>query len=79
MSNGRPWTHEDTAWLRRLARGGMGDAEIAREMGRPDRSFIAKKRAEHNIERGLPARLVAAMARLNLRRQQRKIRENSHG
>ncbi len=69
MSNGRPWTAEDTAKLRRLARGGMGDAEIAREMGRPDRSFIAKKRAEHRIERGISPALVAMMARVNARRR----------
>lgn len=74
MSNGRPWTSDDTAQLRRLAARGDDDSEIARTMRRPDRSFIARKRAEFGIERGMSAAMVAAVNRLNMRRLNRRAR-----
>lgn len=74
MSNGRPWTKADTAELRRLAERGEDDTEIARLMRRKDRAFIAKKRADHGIERGMSAAMVAAAARINMRRLQRRAR-----
>lgn len=67
MSNGRPWTGDDTVTLRRLAAAGDDDATIGRKMHR-DRTFIVKKRAEHGIQRGQSAGLTAVMARINLRR-----------
>lgn len=75
MANGRRWTPEDTATLRRMKTAGYLNAEIARHMGRtnratgePDTAFIAKKCVEHQIESGRSAQHVAAVARINLRR-----------
>lgn len=67
MSNGRPWTGDDTARLRRLVASGMGDAEIAEEMDR-DRTLIVRKRHEHRIPRGISVAMAAALARLRTRR-----------
>lgn len=68
MSNGRPWTADDLATLRRLARGGHSDREIAELLDR-DRTAVVKKRHEHNIEPGRPSALTGIVARLNLRRK----------
>ncbi len=73
MSRGRPWTAEDTGQLRRLAARGDDDCAIGRVMGRP-RSFIARKRAEHGIERGMSVAMVAAAARVNMQRRARRAR-----
>lgn len=73
MSHGRPWTADDTGQLRRLAARGDDDCAIGRVMGRP-RSFIARKRAEHGIERGMSVAMVAAAARINIRRLNRRAR-----
>lgn len=67
MSNGRPWTGEDDATVKRMAQAGYSDAEIARHMGR-DRDVIGLKRRGLNIRPGLSPALVAMMARINTRR-----------
>lgn len=68
MSNGRPWTADDTARLARLAMAGMTQRVIAEYMGR-DRAQICRKMAEHNIAPGVSRLHVAVIARLNMRRR----------
>jgi len=70
--NGRAWTSDDTARLRRLARSGMDDEAIGDEMDR-DRTLIVRKRQEHHIERGQSAVCTAIVARLNLRRRMARV------
>jgi hypothetical protein len=67
MSNGRPWTPDDTATLKRMAAAGYSDAEIARHMGR-DRDVVGRKRRAANIRPGVSPALTAMMARINARR-----------
>lgn len=44
-----PWVHEETRWLRRLARRGKSLREIAETMGR-DRSVIRERAKRHGVE-----------------------------
>jgi hypothetical protein len=66
-----PREYPSTEQLRRLAAAGDDDSTIGRKMHR-DRTFIVKKRAEHQIERGQSAGITAVMARINLRRLMRR-------
>lgn len=68
MSNGRLWSPDDTAKLRRLVAAGWTDSHIAEEMGR-ERTLIVKKRTKHNIEPGQSRAMSAMMARINLQRR----------
>lgn len=70
--NGRPWSSDDTAKLRRLVAAGKTDAAIGEDMGR-SRGFIQEKRAEHAIEPGLSRAAKALIARLNLQRVRRAM------
>lgn len=68
MANGRPWTPEHTATLKRMARAGWSDGAIAEHLRR-DRSFIVRKRQALGIECGISPAVIAMLARLNLRRR----------
>lgn len=63
----RPWTPEDTGTLRRMARAGYSDAEIAAHIHR-DRDVIGRKRRDMGIRAGISPALTAMMARINARR-----------
>lgn len=65
--NGRAWTPDDTAKLRRLAASGMTDGEIGRALNR-DTKCVGRKRREIGIERGMSRDLRTMLARLNMRR-----------
>ncbi len=65
--NGRPWSADDTAILRRMASSGYSDGEIAAHLGR-ERTQVCRKRAELKIERGVSVALVSALRRVNARR-----------
>lgn len=67
MSNGRPFTPDDGAKLRRLVASGMTQAQIGAEMQRHEK-FIQAKCSELGIEPGVPRALRAMLARVNLRR-----------
>lgn len=67
LANGRSWGPDDMAELRRLVGSGMTDAQIGERMGR-GRSFISRKRRDHQIEPGLSRGHKAVLARVNLRR-----------
>lgn len=66
--NGTPFTaaHADT--LRRMAKAGYTDGEIARHLGR-GRPFICRKRHQLQIERGFSSGMLKALARINMRRR----------
>jgi hypothetical protein len=66
--NGRAWTPEATATLKRMARAGYTDGEIARHLGR-DRTCILRKRQRLRISPGLPPAMIAMLARINMRRR----------
>lgn len=68
MSNGRPWTSEDTATLSRMARAGYSDGEIAAHMGR-DKPFVTRKRNALQISPGVSPAMIAILARVNMRRR----------
>lgn len=68
MSNGRDWTDDDTAELRRLVARGDSDGDIAKAMGR-GRTLIVRKRAEFNLEAGVSPEETAMVARINMRQQ----------
>lgn len=68
MSNGRPWTADDTATLRRMARAGYSDAEIGTHIGR-DRQWVGRRRREMGITSGFNPALGAMVARWNIRRK----------
>ena len=67
MSNGRPWSADDTASLRRMAGAGYSDAEIGEHLGRHPK-LIAQKRRDHRIAAGLSPSLLTALRRLSVRR-----------
>lgn len=64
---GRPWTPADTATLRRMARVGYSDVEIASHIGRHPK-LVACKRRELRIAAGLSPMMLTALRRLTLRR-----------
>ena len=70
MSNGRTWTADDTASLRRLVASGMTDAAIGEAMSR-SADVIRHKRGELGLERGQSAIFTAMMARIQWRRMAR--------
>lgn len=74
--NGKIWTGEDTATLKRLANAGYSDAEIAAHMGR-DAKVIGRKRREMRIERGISAALMAALRRVNIRERKEMTQRRS--
>lgn len=75
--NGRAWTPDDTATLKRMAGAGYGDAEIAQHINR-DRDVIGAKRRALSIRPGLSPALTAAMARINARRFRLQIQSRSY-
>ena len=68
MSNGRTWTPEDSARLRRMAGAGYSDGEIARHLGFC-RETVTRRRAAQRIQRGMTAAMIAMLARVNMRRR----------
>lgn len=72
MSNGRPFTPDDAARLRRLAAAGLTDADIGEQMGRHP-NFIQAKRRDLDIAPGLPRALRNMLARINMQRRQRRL------
>lgn len=62
----RPWTADDRAQLRSLARAGLTQAAIAEHMGR-ERTQVCRKMAEHGIEPGVSPAHIAALAKINMR------------
>jgi hypothetical protein len=70
MSNGRPWTSDDDAKLRRLNAAGWTDMRIGEDMDRhPD--FIRAKRTNSSLQPGQSRVFTAMMARINYRRMAR--------
>jgi IS30 family transposase len=65
---GRTWTPDDTATLRRMARAGYSDGEIAQHLGFC-RETVTRRRAASRIERGMSMAMIAMLARVNLRRR----------
>lgn len=70
--NGRVWSAADTARLRRFVAAGLTDAAIAGRMGRHP-NFIQAKRKAEGIAPGLPRALRSMLARINMRRLQRRF------
>ena len=68
MSNGRTWTPDDSARLRRMAGAGYSDGEIARHLGFC-RETVTRRRAAQRIQRGMTAAMIAMLARVNMRRR----------
>ena len=66
--NGRPWTADDTATVRRMAGAGYSDGEIAQHLGFC-RETVTRRRAAFHIERGMNLAMIAMLARVNLRRR----------
>ncbi len=66
--NGRMWSQDESATMRRMAEAGYTDGEIARHLGR-DRPFICRKRNQLRIERGFSPGMLKALARVNMRRR----------
>ena len=66
--NGRPWTPDDTARLRRMAVAGYSDGEIAQHLGFC-RETVTRRRASLHIGRGMSAAMIAMLARVNMRRR----------
>jgi hypothetical protein len=64
----RPWTEDDTATLRRMARAGYAIRAIAEHMDR-GHAQIVHKMQDHGIEPGLNPLHIAALARANMRRR----------
>ena len=71
--NGRLWTHDDDAKLRRLLAAGYTQAQIGNEMNRHQDVIRAKTRAL-NLEPGQSPLFTAMMARINARRRAQKVR-----
>lgn len=68
MANGRPWSPDDSAELRRMAGSGASDVEISAHMGR-NVKLIGRKRRALGIERGVSASLAAMLARMSGRKR----------
>lgn len=68
--NGREWTPDDKAQLRRLVASGMTDSQIGNTMDRK-RTDICKKRNELQLQPGQTPIFTAMMARINYRRMVR--------
>lgn len=68
MSNGRPWTSDEDARLRRLIASGMTHGQIGEDMKR-NRMVIQRKCVELNLTGGYNPRIGAMMARINMRRR----------
>ena len=64
----RTWTPDDTATLRRMARAGYSDGEIAQHLGYC-RETVTRRRAAFHIERGMNLAMIAMLARVNMRRR----------
>jgi hypothetical protein len=73
MSNGVPWSADDSARLRRLVASGLTDAQIADDMDR-DRIVILRKRQELQLEPGQSAAMTAMLRRVNAMRRSRIVR-----
>jgi hypothetical protein len=65
--NGKAWSADEVATLKRMAVAGYSDAEIAQHLGR-DRDVVGRKRRQSNIRPGISPALTAMMARINARR-----------
>lgn len=74
LANGRPWSPDDSAELRRLAGSGMTDDQIGERMGR-NAKLVCRKRRALGIEPGVKPAMSAMMARINLRRLQRRFED----
>jgi len=70
--NGRCWSTDDLAALRRLVTAGWTDARIGVALGRA-RETVQRKRAALNLERGHSQAMTAAMRRLKARRLARSL------
>ena len=66
--NGRTWTPDHTATLKRMAGAGYSDGEIAQHLGFC-RETVTRRRASLHIERGISAAMIAMLARVNMRRR----------
>jgi hypothetical protein len=66
--NGRIWTPEQTATLRRMACAGYSDAEIGRHLDR-DKSAVTRKRNALHVSPGVSTAMIAILARINMRRR----------
>ena len=72
MSNGRCWTSDDLAHLRRLVASGRTDTQIGVDMVR-HRDVIRQKRNELDLRPGQSPIFTAMMARINTRRMMRRV------
>jgi ParB-like chromosome segregation protein Spo0J len=68
--NGRCWSADDLAALRRLVAAGWTDARIGEALGRA-RETVQRKRAALCLEPGQSEAMTAAVWRLNARRRAR--------
>lgn len=68
MANGRAWTGDELARLRRLVAAGMTHGQIGADMKR-DRMVVQRKCAELKLRSGYNPRIGAMMARINMRRR----------
>lgn len=80
MANGRKWTGEDTATLRRMVRAGYTDAEIGRHTGHAAVTVFYRRQtlgleACSRIERAKRLTFVAALAIPTARRNRGRGRQ----
>jgi IS30 family transposase len=66
--NGRCWSAEDLAALRRLVAAGWSDARIGEALGRA-RETVQRKRAALRLQPGQSEAMTAAVRRLAARRR----------
>ena len=71
--NGRAWSHDDDAKLRRLLAAGYTQAQIGNEMKRHHNVIRAKSRAL-GLDPAQSPVFTAMMARINARRRAQKVR-----
>ncbi len=75
MSNGRVWSADEIATLKRMAKAGYSDREIGEHLGR-DRDVVGDKRRSLKIRPGITPALVMMMGRINARRRFRLQNQN---
>jgi hypothetical protein len=68
VSNGTPWTADDTRELRRLVASGLTDGQIGEKMGR-ERELICRKRNLLELAPGQSRAMTVALRRIRARRK----------
>ena len=70
--NGRGWSADDIAFLRRLVAAGWTDARIGEELGRA-RETVQRKRAALRLKPGQSEAMTVAVRRLKARLMARSL------